>query len=167
MPTIVGAIHVVQLPHAELWISLKIYHFCYRCNPPMLPLRWLIRGFWDLLCILGGGRLGGSVRWDSDSWFRLTSWSQSCEIEPHVRLHPGHGACLRCSLRPLPLHSFKKKKISLKLFHFPLFDLFMDLFIYFKNIMRPINTMIISGLCTCCSHIISPQRQIHPCQPLQ
>ena len=35
---------------------------------------------------LVSGRLGGSVGEASDSWFRLRSWSQGCEIKPHVGL---------------------------------------------------------------------------------
>ena len=32
------------------------------------------------------GRLGGSVSWASGSWYQLKSWSQSCGINPRLRL---------------------------------------------------------------------------------
>ena len=49
------------------------------------------------------GRLGGSVSWASNSWFQLRSLSQGHDphgggIQPHVRLHAEHGACLRFTL---------------------------------------------------------------------
>ena len=46
------------------------------------------------------GYLGGSVRWVSDSWFQLRSWSQGCGIKARIRLCTEHGACLRFSLSP-------------------------------------------------------------------
>lgn len=75
------------------------------------------------------GRLVDSVGWAADSWFRLGSWSQDCEIKPHVGFSTGlstrHGTCLRFFLpltslapNPLPLHAQKhsvsKKKGRLK-----------------------------------------------------
>ena len=52
------------------------------------------------------GHLGGSVGWATNSWFWLRSWSQDCEIKPHIclALHSA-GNLLEILSLPLPLHS--------------------------------------------------------------
>lgn len=67
--------------------------------------------------------LDGSVRWASDSWFQLRSWSQGGGIKPHV---VGRGSmlsrvCLRFSLPQLVhAHMCSLSKINFKI----LFNLF-------------------------------------------
>ena len=47
------------------------------------------------------GHLGDSVGWMSDSWFRLRSGPQDCEVEPHVVLSSKSA----CPLPSLSAHS--------------------------------------------------------------
>ena len=80
--------------------------------PRVLLFTWWseqLKIFWEL------GHLGGSVIWVSNSWFRLRSWSCSCEIESCIKLWAGCGACLRFSLSlsqcpfPLCVHACSQK----------------------------------------------------------
>ena len=51
-----------------------------------------------------------TLDFSSDHVLSVVPWSQGCEIEPHIRLCAGHGACLRFSLLlPLPPPPQKKR----------------------------------------------------------
>lgn len=71
---------------ARCWINTKVFHVWLCFKKPTKE-----------------GHLGGSVHWESDSWFPFRSWFQNHGFEPHIGCLLGVESALDSHPLPLPL----------------------------------------------------------------